>query len=131
MLNGYFESSLELAPDVVALGIKPDALSSNWGYISSSGLRQSKNLGAEVGLAFSLIPDVEAVFVDLVQKQKTVRVLTVVNERNAEVRAKIYAREQTIMDEFPALDFSFRILTRMDRDLYEMMEPVGIISYRR
>lgn len=128
---GYFESCPELAPDIVALGIRSDKLSSNWSHTSSSGIRRSKNLGAVVGLQFSLVPEVESVFVDLVQKQKTVRVLTVINERSADVRAKIYAREQSIMDEFPALDFSFRILTRMNRDLHEMMEPVGTISYRR
>ncbi len=128
MISGYSAVCIDPAPDDVFLLL---GLNSNCSHSRSNEMHQTKNPEAVIGLELSSVPEIELVFVDLVQKQKTVRVISVINERNADVRARIYAQEQSIMNEFPALDFSFRILTRMNRNLGEMVEPVGKLAYRR
>src|SRR5208282_6570412 len=53
-----------------------------------------------IGLELSLVPQVETIFVRSDSETgKGYTVITVINERDPQVRALVYAREQAIMDE--------------------------------
>lgn len=84
-----------------------------------------------IGLELSLVPEVETVFVELVPKRKMVRVITIINERDPAIRERVYKREQFVIDAFPNLDFTFRVIARMNRDLSEVVERIGDIAYQR
>jgi hypothetical protein len=79
----------------------------------------------------SLVPEVERVCVEREENGTDYRVITIVNERDRAVRAKIYAREQAIMDENPRLNFDFHIATRMNRNIDEIVYGVGNQSFER
>ena len=85
-----------------------------------------------IGMEFSLVPEVETVFVTPDSDAgKAYNVITVVNDRNSDVRAKVYAREQAIMDEARGIEFSFRVLSRMNRNLSELINTAGKIAFQR
>ena len=82
-----------------------------------------------IGLELSLVPGVERVYVERDDYGKEYRVLTVVNERDPEMRAKVYAREQAILDAYPHLDFDFHILARMNRHINDVVGGAGNLAY--
>jgi hypothetical protein len=84
-----------------------------------------------IGLELSLVPKVEKVFVDSIDNGKEFRVLTVVNERDHTVRAEIYKREQAIMGEMKHSNFDFQIIARENRCLAEIMNPGGVLAFKR
>jgi hypothetical protein len=86
---------------------------------------------AFIGLEFSLVAGVEQVFVEDVRPGRDLRVFVVVNERDADTRAKIYEREKAIMDEMPALDFDFAIIARQGRTLEDIGTPAGTVALKR
>src|ERR1035437_356047 len=53
-----------------------------------------------VRLQMSSVEEVESVFVEPAPRRTGFHVFTIVNERNPDVRAKIYRCEQSIMDEY-------------------------------
>jgi len=78
-----------------------------------------------VRLKMSSLDEVESVFVEAAPRRSGFHVFTIVNERNPEVRGKIYEREQAIMDEYKNLEFDFRIIARRNRDLNELITGLG------
>jgi hypothetical protein len=78
-----------------------------------------------IRLEMSFVDDVESVFVEPAPRRTGFHVFTVVNERNPDVRAQIYKREQAIMDDFKNLEFDFRIIARRDRDLKDIVTGLG------
>lgn len=84
-----------------------------------------------IRLQMASVPEVEAVFVEAAPRRTGFHVFTIVNERNPEIRAKIYKREQAIMDQHKNLEFDFRIIARRNRDLAELVTGLGEPVYAR
>ncbi|MGA3322940.1 MAG: hypothetical protein ABSF45_00570 [Terriglobia bacterium] len=85
-----------------------------------------------IGLELSLVPQVETIFVRSDSETgKGYTVITVINERDPHVRALVYAREQAIMDEARGIEFSFRVVSRMNRDLSSLIDNVGKVVFQR
>jgi len=84
-----------------------------------------------IRLEMSLVPEVESVFVEPAPRKDGYHVFTIVNERNPDVRAKIYGREQAIMDEYKNLGFDFRIIARRNRDLADIITGLGAPVFTR
>jgi hypothetical protein len=97
----------------------------------STKTKQIMRPGDFIGLELSLVPKVEKVFVDSIDNGKEFRVLTVVNDRDHTVRADIYRREQAIMSEMKHSDFDFQIIVRENRCLAEIMNPAGVLAFKR
>ncbi len=132
MISEYVQSSSASHADLLALmwGVYTGR-ATNHVILTSNEIRSRYNPDAFIGLELSLVPEVESVYVDLPQQSKTVRVITIINERNPAARERIYRREQAIMDAFQALDFDFRVIVRKNRDLAEVVDQVGAIAFRR
>ncbi len=87
-----------------------------------------------IKLELSYVREVEEVFVTHVSQdgnKKLLRVLVVINERNPEVQARIYPLELAVMDEYPQLRFDFHILSRMNRELKEVLNCAGKNVFKR
>jgi len=84
-----------------------------------------------IGLELSLIPQVERVFVTREENGKGFKILTVVNDRDPDLRARIYTREQAIIDAWPHFDFDFHITARMNRNPDEVTSSAGKLAYLR
>jgi hypothetical protein len=84
-----------------------------------------------IRLEMSFVPEVESVFFEAAPRRTGYHVFTVVNERDPEVRAKIYKREQAIMDEYKNLEFDFRIIARRNRDLDDITTGLGAPIFTR
>jgi hypothetical protein len=85
-----------------------------------------------IGMELSIVPEVESVFVKSDNENgKGYTVLTVIDERDPTIRAKIYAREEAIMDAALGIDFSFRVVSRMGRDLRDVIDDAGKLAYQR
>jgi hypothetical protein len=84
-----------------------------------------------VGLELSLVPQVEAVYVIRVGSATELKVTSVTNERDPEVRSKVYAREQAIIDAYPNLNFDFNVIARRNRDLDEVFTQTGTLAFKR
>jgi len=89
------------------------------------------NIEDFVGLELSLIPQVERVFVTREENGRGFKVLTVVNERDPDLRARIYAREQAVIDAWSNFDFDFHITARMNRKPEEITSSAGKLAYLR
>jgi hypothetical protein len=72
-----------------------------------------------IWLELSMVREVEYVFVERTTDD-SFSVLTIVNERDPEIREKIYAREQAIIDAHPKLYFDFHVVPRMNRALSDI-----------
>jgi hypothetical protein len=92
---------------------------------------QVRTIEANVGLEFSLIPEVECVTIQRQEDGKGLQVLTVVNDRSPEIRSKIYKREQALIDSYPMFEFDFHIVSRMGRPLSDVIRGMGEISFIR
>jgi hypothetical protein len=89
------------------------------------------NITDFIGLEISLVPQVEQVFVSHNRASLEYRVLTIVNERDADLRKSIYARERVILEEYPHLNFDFHIVARRNRDLNNIVTPSGTLVFKR
>jgi len=89
------------------------------------------NTDTFIGLELCLVPEVESVFVDREKSGKQVRITVVVDKRDPAVRAKVYAREQAIIDEYPNLEFDFHVVSRMGRDLKDITDTIGKLAFSR
>ena len=78
-----------------------------------------------IRLELSFVNEVESVFVEPAPRRTGFHVFTIVNERDPEVRAKIYGHEQAIMDEFKNVEFDFRIIARRNRPLTDIITGLG------
>jgi hypothetical protein len=126
----YVESNEQLGPpEVLPIGGKD--FTSNRRTASWPNSRGKYAPEPFIGLELSLIPQVESVFVELLPGRRMVRVFTIINERSHETRERIYAREQSIIDAFPDLDFNFRVISRAGRSLSDIIEQIGKLVYQR
>ena len=83
-------------------------------------------------MEFSFVPEVENVFVECDKDTgKAYRVITIINERDPDVRVKVYKTEQRVMDAFRGIEFSFRVISRMNRNLSDVIDKVGRLAYQR
>lgn len=83
-------------------------------------------------LEMAHIAEVESVFVDRPDNRKDVfRVITVINERDQRIREMVYEKERTIIDAYPELEFNFRLITRNNRHLCDVIERAGTIVFQR
>jgi hypothetical protein len=73
-----------------------------------------------IAFEFSLVPDVEYVFTAFRENQ-IFYAWIVINQFEQSVRDQIYEREQAIIDEFPAFEFDFYIIARIDRNLDDLI----------
>lgn len=69
-----------------------------------------------VGLELTMVPEVECVFVEK-EEPSTFTVYTVVNERDLDVRSRIYDREMAILSAHPGIGIEFNVLSRRNRPL--------------
>jgi hypothetical protein len=85
-----------------------------------------------IALEYSSCKEVECVCVDHPEERgNEYSVITIVNERDPELRQMIYLRERAVMDAFPEFDFNFRIISRMNRNLSDVINAVGKVAYQR
>ncbi len=91
-----------------------------------------RNIEDYVGMELSLVPKVETVFVSTDSDDgKEYTVISVINERDPEVRAQVYAREKAIMDLAPGIAFNFRVISRMNRKLADVIDSAGKLAFQR
>jgi hypothetical protein len=89
-------------------------------------------LAAAVGKELSRIAEIETVFLECDQESgKAYRVVSIINARDPNVRAQVYKQEQAVMDAFPGVDFSFRVISRANRNLSDVVDGVGRLVYQR
>lgn len=74
-----------------------------------------------VGLELTMVPEVECVFVEK-DDDFSFTVYTVVNERDLEVRSRIYDRELAILDANPGIGIAFNIVSRRGRELESVVQ---------
>ena len=127
-------SSVEFRPNACGfINAKSDGqpvsnkLGSDSGGMVIKGRSATFTINAEdlVRLSMSSVQEIEAVFVEPAPRRTGFHVFTIVNERNPEVRAKIYEREQAIMDQYKTLEFDFRIIARRNRDMTDLITGLG------
>jgi hypothetical protein len=136
MLCPTTNNSADLVPTVIASlrndqSVVRKELRNDSQLRSQSNSKLVMNSKLFIGLELSLVPQVERVFVDCLDQGKEFRVWTVVNERDPQVRAQIYKREQAIMGELTHANFDFQIIARENRCLSEIMNPAGELAYKR
>ena len=104
----------------------------SWFNLETKGRKPLFSFEYYVGMELSMVTEVEAVFVEWDKENgKAYHVISIINTRDPEARAKVYRREQAIMDEYPTVDFSFRVIPRMDRKLSETVNQVGKLAFKR
>jgi len=84
-----------------------------------------------VGLELSIVPEVERVFVERIENGKTMRVMIMVRDRDSQVRRRVYAREQEIIDAHPQFEFDFYVHPLMGRNPAEVVDGIGKLAYSR
>ncbi len=98
----------------------------------AKGSKPLLSFEAYIGMELSLVPQVESVFVEWDKENgRAYHVITVINERDPNVRARVYEREQAVMDAFPNVDFNFRVISRMNRSLVDVVDQAGKLAYQR
>lgn len=100
-------------------------------FWKSDSVKLLISLEAFIGFELSLVPEVERVFVGREENGNEFRVIAVINDRDPNVRAKVYAREQAIIEEYPNLDFDFHIIARMNRNLKDIVTRMGKLAFER
>ncbi len=104
----------------------------DWFSVESDLKLIFRNFDSYIGMELSLVPEVETVFVKADNENgKSYTVFTVINARDPEVRARVYAREVAIMDAARGIDFSFRVISRMNRNMREVIDNVGTLVFKR
>ncbi len=81
-------------------------------------------------IELSLVPEVENVFFER-EGDGEFRIISVVNERDAAIRDRVYAREEAIMEAYPGLKFDFHVLARMGRRLEDVISKAGKTVFER
>jgi len=84
-------------------------------------LRYHWRVQDRVGIELTMVPEVECVFVEK-DDDCSFTVYTVVNERDLEVRSRIYDRELAILDANPGIGIAFNILSRRGRVLESVIQ---------
>jgi hypothetical protein len=134
MLDYLTNDTVNLVPAVIGY-INNDDSPKNWkvhnfGQISSrSTVHMVIKPEDFIWLELSLVKGVESVSV--CKDSGVWHVQTVVNERDAKMRAQIYSREKAIMEYYPGARFDFHIIARMGRDLKDIISTVGRKAFSR
>ncbi len=83
-----------------------------------------------IQIGLSLVKEVEAIFIDR-EGEADYKVISVINERDAAVREKIYAREEEVMRMYPTMRFDFHVLARMNRRLEDVITKANKTVFER
>jgi phage-related baseplate assembly protein len=83
-----------------------------------------------IQLELSLVAEVERVFVDRAG-DGSYKIISVVNQRDAAIREKVYAREEEIMAAYPTMTFDFHVLARMNRRLEDVITNAKRVVFER
>ena len=122
--------SISSADESAILGMEPARFASRPLQWKNDRLKPMVNVDTFIGLELSLVAEVERVFVD--QKgPREYHALSVINERDPEIRKRIYRREQAIIDAHPNLTFDFDIVCRLDRALEDITGDCGKLAFKR
>ena len=90
----------------------------------------TSNLRELIAFEFSLIRDVQYVFTAF-RDNHVFYAWVVVDRFEDDVRNKIYNRQETIIDEFPGLEFDFYIVARMGRDIGDLIDTSAQLTYQK
>ena len=101
---------------------KSDVSASNRSQAEAFALNVQRKYRVEdfIGYELIMIPEVEYVFVEKDVDESYV-VSTIVNERDFEVRSRIYDRELAIFDAHPGIEFEFNVISRRNRPLEQII----------
>lgn len=83
-----------------------------------------------IQLELSLEKEIEAVYIDR-ESDGNYKVISVVNERNPEIRDRVYQREEAIMEAYPTMRFDFHVLARMNRKLEDVITKANKVIFER
>ncbi|MGH9691585.1 MAG: hypothetical protein ACRD4C_10970, partial [Candidatus Acidiferrales bacterium] len=83
-----------------------------------------------IRLELSLVPEVETIFVERAG-EGDYKIISVVNQRDAAVRERVYAREFEIMGAYPNMKFDFHVLARMNRRLEDVITMAHKVVFAR
>ncbi len=80
----------------------------------------------------SSVPEVEYVLTTCDEKNRMLRVFSVIDAFDATIREKIYAKEGQVIDEFETFNFEFNIISRRGRSLSECITDPGVeVTFKR
>lgn len=82
-----------------------------------------------VRAALEALPEVEQVF--LVQYDRSLDVLTVIDQKDYDAMGRIFDREQEIIEALPGIEVSFDLVIRSGRPLRQVVEPRGTLLFAR
>jgi hypothetical protein len=85
---------------------------------------QTVSLKEFLGYEMSLVKEVEAVLT--AREGNVFHICTVVNDSSPEVRARVFERERSIIDEFAECEFDFNVIARQGRDILSLVENPGL-----
>lgn len=88
------------------------------------------SIETSIQMELSLVNEVEAVVIDR-ESDSVYKVISVVNERDAGIREKVYRREEAIMEMYPFINFDFHVLARMNRKLEDVMTRAKKVVFKR
>ena len=107
-------------------GNDPEVFSSNSSKNETIMETTPAMLDVRYNVAFRIgnsIPEVQALFTQL--EGKSLRVWTVVPERDEDVYHKIYAQEEQLIRDFDGMEFEFNIIPSLGRDAKEVITDPG------
>ncbi len=134
MVEMCFNATSGTPVDVILSYLDPAATSSADAKIWRSDANKRTMLVSPetfIGLELSLVPEVERVYVERIGSSKELRVMIIVNERDPQIRARVYAREQEVIEAHPQLDFDFYLHARMNRNLEDVVDGIGVLAFKR
>jgi hypothetical protein len=79
--------------------------------------------------ALSDVPEVEQVFVEVVER--SIAVLAVMAEKDYEAQHRLFAVEQEIIESLPGIRVTFKLVVRCGRPLRELVSPKGSLLFAR
>lgn len=133
MVEMCFEAKSGTPADALISASDPAIATTGSGRVWRSDTKRTMLISPEIfiGLELSLVSEVECVYVERIGNRKDLRVMIIVNERDPKVRARVYAREQEIIEAHPHLDFDFYLHARMDRNLEDVVDGIGVLAFKR
>lgn len=82
-----------------------------------------------IAFEISLVSEVEAVFTAF--RNEVFYVWVIVNRFADNVRARIYDRQRTIIDEFPTFEFDFYVIAGLGRGPWELVSESVTLAFQR
>lgn len=133
MVEMCFKAESGTAADAIISATDPTVATTGSGRVWRSDTKRHMLISPEIfiGLELSLVAEVERVYVERIADRKALRVMIIVNERDPNVRARVYAREQEVIEAHPHLDFDFYLHSRMNRNLEDVVDGIGVLAFKR